>query len=220
MANRPHPVFSVSPREFNRVLNAGQVVDQAIDLNDVERVGIRFEARNQATSRSSGSWMDELGSRSENSFGLELEYVKLLPKGEETDFILVSCGGAGMEEGEDKEKLVAAKRQGERVVRNSGLGYTVIRPGTLLEEPGGNSALVFDQGNRIQMPISCADVADVCVKALHDEEARNKSFDVCYEYKGADGGEDGGATYEKIAQVTGKSNNYLTPALAVLEKNT
>ena len=214
------PFSQFRPEEFNRVLNAGQVVDQAIDLNDVERVGIRFEARNQATSRSSGSWMDELGSRSENSFGLELEYVKLLPKGEETDFILVSCGGAGMEEGEDKEKLVAAKRQGERVVRNSGLGYTVIRPGTLLEEPGGNSALVFDQGNRIQMPISCADVADVCVKALHDEEARNKSFDVCYEYKGADGGEDGGATYEKIAQVTGKSNNYLTPALAVLEKNT
>ena len=157
--------------------------------------------------------MDELGSRSENSFGLELEYVKLLPKGEETDFILVSCGGAGMEEGEDKEKLVAAKRQGERVVRNSGLGYTVIRPGTLLEEPGGNSALVFDQGNRIQMPISCADVADVCVKALHDEEARNKSFDVCFE------AEVGGA-YEKVAMVAGKSNNYLAPALAVLEKNT
>lgn len=26
--------------------------------------------------------------------------------------------------------------------------------------------------------ISCADVADVCVKALHDPLARNKSFDV------------------------------------------
>ena len=43
-------------------------------------------------------------------------------------------------QGEDKEKLVAAKRQGERVVRNSGLGYTVIRPGTLLEEPAVVSA--------------------------------------------------------------------------------
>lgn len=30
----------------------------------------------------------------------------------------------------------------------------------------------FDQG------ISCADVADICVKALHDSTARNKSFDV------------------------------------------
>lgn len=26
--------------------------------------------------------------------------------------------------------------------------------------------------------ISCADVADICVKALHDSTARNKSFDV------------------------------------------
>jgi hypothetical protein len=34
----------------------------------------------------------------------------------------------------------------------------------LLEEPGGNKALVFDQGNRISNYISCADVADVCVK--------------------------------------------------------
>ena len=67
------------------------------------------------------------------------------------------------------------------------------------------------------MPISCADVADVCLRALHDEQARNKSFDVCYEYSNAAGG-DGG--YEKIAQVTGTNDNYLTPALAVLEKNT
>ena len=82
---------------------------------------------------------------------------------------------------------------------------------------GGSKALVFDQGSRITMPISCADVADVCLRALHDEQARNKSFDVCYEYSNAAGG-DGG--YEKIAQVTGTNDNYLTPALAVLEKNT
>jgi hypothetical protein len=67
------------------------------------------------------------------------------------------------------------------------------------------------------MPISCADVADVCLRALHDEQARNKSFDVCYEYGNA-AGVDGG--YEKIAQVSGTNDNYLTPALAVLEKNT
>ena len=33
---------------------------------------------------------------------------------------------------------------------------------------------MFDQGNRITQPISCADVADVCVKALHNTEARNR----------------------------------------------
>jgi hypothetical protein len=68
------------------------------------------------------------------------------------------------------------------------------------------------------MPISCADVADVCLRALHDPQARNKSFDVCYEYGNDVDGNNGG--YEKIAQVVGTSDNYLTPALSVLERNT
>ena len=219
------PFSQFRPEVFNRVYNAGgdstdtdAALGAPMDLNALERVGLRFEARNQSTSRAqSTGWMDEINSRSQNSFGLELEYIKLLPRGEETDFILVSCGGTHIEEGEDKDKFVASKRSGERIVRNSGLGYTVVRPGVLLEEPGGSKALVFDQGNRITMPISCADVADVCLRALHDEQARNKSFDVCYEYGNAIG-VDGG--YEKIAQVTGANDNYLTPALAVLEKNT
>ena len=34
------------------------------------------------------------------------------------------------------------------------------------------------QGNRITEAISCADVADVCLRALHNPEARNKTFEV------------------------------------------
>ena len=219
------PFSQFRPEVFNRAYNSGgdAEVDAVapVDLNAIERVGLRFEARNQSRSAGAGTngggggpeWMSELDAPSNNSFELELEYVKALPKGEETDFVLVSCGGAGLPDGEDRDKLVRAKRDGERTLRNSGLGYTIVRPGQLLEEPGGNKALVFDQGNRISNYISCADVADVCVKALHETEARNKSFDVCFE------AEVGGA-YEKVAMVAGKSNNYLAPALAVLEKNT
>ena len=215
------PFSQFRPEVFNRAYNSGgdAEVDAVapVDLNAIDRIGLRFEARNQRSSGSSGAgapeWMSELDAPSNNSFELELEYVKALPKGEETDFVLVSCGGAGLPDGEDRDKLVRAKRDGERTLRNSGLGYTIVRPGQLLEEPGGNKALVFDQGNRISNYISCADVADVCVKALHETEARNKSFDVCFE------AEVGGA-YEKVAMVAGKSNNYLAPALAVLEKNT
>ncbi len=54
---------------------------------------------------------------------------------------------------------------GEDILRASGLGYTVVRPGALVPEPGGYKALVFDQGNRIRHNISCADVADVALKA-------------------------------------------------------
>lgn len=34
---------------------------------------------------------------------------------------------------------------GENLLKNTGLGYTVIRAGPLLEEPGGYRALIFDQ---------------------------------------------------------------------------
>jgi len=114
------------------------------------------------------------------------------------------------------ERLLTSKREGEAALRRSGLGYTVVRPGPLLEEPGGYRALVFDQGNRIARGISCADAADVCLKALHDPLARNKTFEVCYEYEPEAGLEQ----YELLAHLPDKANNYLSPALAVLEKNT
>ena len=79
------------------------------------------------------------------------------------------------------------KRKGEAALRNSGLGYTIVRPGPLVEEAGGYKALVFDQGNRISQAISCADVADVCLKALHNPEARNKTFEVRGRCRGCGG---------------------------------
>lgn len=64
----------------------------------------------------------------------------------------------------NQSHVVDGRRRGEDVLRASGLGYTVVRPGPLREEPGGYRALVFDQGNRISHAISCADVADVALK--------------------------------------------------------
>ena len=74
--------------------------------------GIRYEARNQSKDKSTGGapdWMTELDAPSNNGFELEMEYLKALPKGEETDFVLVSCGGAGLEDGEDRDKLVKVR---------------------------------------------------------------------------------------------------------------
>ncbi len=105
---------------------------------------------------------------------------------------------------------------GEAKLRNGGLGYTIVRPGPMFEEPGGYKALVFDQGNRITQRISYADVADVCLKALHDPLARNTTFEVCHEYTPEKGLE----TYELVAHLPDKANNYLSPALAILERNT
>jgi hypothetical protein len=54
------------------------------------------------------------------------------------------------------------------------------------------------------------------LQALHDPQARNKTFEVCYEYTPEEGLE----MYELVAHLPDKSNNYLSPALATLEKNT
>ncbi|KAL9412595.1 hypothetical protein AB3S75_041272 [Citrus x aurantiifolia] len=184
--------------------------DPPMDPFLVHTMTIRFEPRRQRPVEGPSGAKQDL-----RSFKLILEYIKALPTGQETDFVLVSCTGFGVEPSR-REQVLKAKRDGEDSLRRSGLGYTIIRPGPLKEEPGGQRALIFDQGNRITQGISCADVADICVKALHDSTARNKSFDVCYEYVSEQGKE----LYELVAHLPDKANNYLTPALSVLEKNT
>ena len=200
---------------FHKFVNEGETTygedgKEILDLRQISRIGLRFDARKNQRDAT----MSDVMSGSNNKFDLTVEYVKAMPKGEEPDVILVSCFGAGLAEGEEKERILKHKRDGERVLRNSGVGYTIIRPGELVEEAGGAKALVFDQSERINTPISCADVADVCVKSMHDEEARNRSFDVGYEYESEE------AAYELVTKVAGKSTNYLKPALKVLEKNT
>lgn len=184
--------------------------DPPLDPFLVHTLTIRFEPRRQRPIEGPTGMKQDL-----RNFQLIMEYIKALPTGEETDFILVSCTGLGIEPTR-REQVLKAKKAGEDSLRRSGLGYTIIRPGPLKEEPGGQRALIFDQGNRISQGISCADVADICVKALHDSTARNRSFDVCYEYMAESGKE----LYELVAHLPDKANNYLTPALSILEKNT
>lgn len=83
-------------------------------------------------------------------------------------------------------------------------------------EPGGYKALVFDQGDRIGQSVSAADVADICLRALHEPEARNKTFDVCYEFQK----DEGLQLYELVASIPSKGGNYLAEALSTLARNT
>ncbi|GFP98708.1 hypothetical protein PHJA_002014700 [Phtheirospermum japonicum] len=152
--------------------------DPPLDPFLVHTLTIRFEPRRQRASEGPVGGKQDL-----RSFQLIFEYIKALPTGQETDFILVSCTGSGIEPSRREQA-------GEDSLRRSGLGYTIIRPGPLVEEPGGQRALIFDQGNRISQ--------------------------VCYEYVAEPGKE----LYELVAHLPDKANNYLTPALSVLEKNT
>ncbi len=79
------------------------------------------------------------------------------------------------------------KLKGEDYLRQSGLAYTVVRPGLLLNEPGGQADLVFEQGDRrtdAQRLIPREDVAIVCVEALKHPEAKFRTFEV-YRAEGA-----------------------------------
>ncbi|OEL29406.1 hypothetical protein BAE44_0009576 [Dichanthelium oligosanthes] len=183
--------------------------DPPLDPFLAHTLTIRFEPKKQRPGDSSE------GASDPRNFELKMEFIKALPSGQETDIVLVSCTGSGIEASR-REQVHKAKKAGEDALRRSGLGYTIVRPGPLQEEPGGQRALIFDQGNRISQGISCADVADICVKALHDSTARNKSFDVCYEHVSEQGNE----LYELVAHLPDKANNYLAPALSVLEKDT
>jgi len=75
-------------------------------------------------------------------------------------------------------QVLTWKLKGEDALRASGLTYTVIRPGGLTNEPGGQAALSFGQGDRISGMVSRADVAEVCVQALQQPSARNVTFEV------------------------------------------
>jgi len=70
------------------------------------------------------------------------------------------------------------KSRGEDALRDSGVDYTIVRPGGLMDSPGGETAVVFEQGDRSTGMISREDVALVCVAALQVPAARNKTFEV------------------------------------------
>ena len=70
------------------------------------------------------------------------------------------------------------KLKGEDFLRHSGVPYTIIRPGGLTDEPGGQSALQFDQGDRITGQVSRADVAEVALRSLDYPSSVNATFEV------------------------------------------
>jgi uncharacterized protein YbjT (DUF2867 family) len=74
--------------------------------------------------------------------------------------------------------ILAAKAQGEEALRNSTVRYTIVRPGGLVDEPGGKFAVQFSQGDKTAGRIPRADVALVCVEALGRRTAQGKTFEI------------------------------------------
>lgn len=106
-------------------------------------------------------------------------------------FVLVSWLGVTHPDNELNklvDNVLQWKLKGEETLRNSGLTYTIIRPGELVDEVGGTQKLVVNQGDQREFTgkITREDVAELAVQALNQPAARGVTFEVI--------AQDGGAT--------------------------
>lgn len=77
------------------------------------------------------------------------------------------------------------KRKAEQYLIDSGINYTIIRAGGLLDEPGGKREILVGKDDNllvnppegIPTSIPREDVAELVVQALRETMARNKAFD-------------------------------------------
>ena len=95
------------------------------------------------------------------------------------------------------QKIMDAKFAGESLLRESGVDFTVVRPGGLQDAPAlGASSLVVTQGDRAGAGrISRSDVAELCVAAAHaGDEAARVTLEVSSDPKKARGEE----SYESL----------------------
>lgn len=72
------------------------------------------------------------------------------------------------------------KARGEQAVRDSGVAYTIVRPGGLINEAAGQGRVTAMQGDpRMDSTVlPRADLARVCVAAIREPAARDKTFEV------------------------------------------
>jgi uncharacterized protein YbjT (DUF2867 family) len=72
--------------------------------------------------------------------------------------------------------------KGEDYLRASGLSYTIVRPGGLVNQPAGQQGLRLEQGDNwrplLRSTLSREDLALVLIEALHNPAARRATFEL------------------------------------------
>lgn len=88
--------------------------------------------------------------------------------------------------------VLDAKQKGEQAIAQSGLPYTIVRPGRLIDGPytsydlntllkattGGKQGVVLGTGDRLSGQTSRIDVAAACVECLNDPKTVGKVFEI------------------------------------------
>ncbi len=73
--------------------------------------------------------------------------------------------------------VLRIKRRGELALENSGVPYTIVRPGGLVNDPGGQDVLIA-RSLRTGGRITRDDVAEVLIQALLQPEAKNRIVEI------------------------------------------
>ena len=98
-------------------------------------------------------------------------------------FVLVSAMGVTRPDhplNSELDNVLQWKLKGEEALRATGLVYTIVRPGTLTNEPGGRAGLRIMQGDPPDVVgrISREDLASVLVNVLGRSEAFGRTFEI------------------------------------------
>ncbi|WP_329565060.1 NAD(P)H-binding protein [Kitasatospora sp. NBC_01266] len=75
-------------------------------------------------------------------------------------------------------RLLSWRFAGEEAVRESGLPYTVVRPGWLIDDRKAGHRVRLDQGDQNTGQVARQDVAEACVQALYTPAARGVTFEM------------------------------------------
>lgn len=122
------------------------------------------------------------GSKGENVIEVDQEGAKNLINvakvaGLEKFVMLSTMGADNPDKGGDLEDYLRAKQNADDYLKESGLNYSIVRPGRLTDEYGtGEIQINKDLG--VQGSISRTDVARTLVEALDDDVMKNGVFEI------------------------------------------
>ncbi len=122
------------------------------------------------------------GSAGKSVIGVDQEGAKKLINASKSanvkKFVMLSSMGADKpEEATQLQDYLKAKHNADEYLKNSGLKYSIVRPGTLTNEPP-LEMIELEQKLNQHGEISRADVAQTLVQSLEDKTAPNATFEI------------------------------------------
>ncbi len=122
------------------------------------------------------------GSKGKNIIGVDQEGAKKLTdaakKAGARKFVMLSSMGADNPSiSEELQDYLQAKQNADNYLKESGLKYSIVRPGSLTDD-GATGKIQLKQKFEDQGSISRADVAKTLVEVLDDDVRKNEVFEI------------------------------------------